>query len=218
MSLELRETQDGSHTLYITELDEHYHSYHGAIQEALHVFINNGLNPLLNAKQLNILEVGWGTGLNSLLTCHYANSTLVRYIGIEPFPIEKECSSKLNYESRLLGVQKGLYNQIIDAPWEVETFISPNFSIHKIKNFIQTWDTKLTFDLVYYDAFGPRAQAEMWERDTLEKVISKMHAGSILVTYCAKGQLKRDLVTLNCRVETLPGPPGKREMIRAIKN
>ncbi len=218
MKLELKETNDGSHTLFIPELNEHYHSHHGAIQEAMHVFIENGMIPLLDSKkELRILEVGWGTGLNCLLTLINSLDALIYYTGIEAFPIAYELYESLNYEKQLNMKIPGLYNRIVDAPWEKESWITSNFLLKKNNCDIQTWSSNEVFDLIYYDAFGPRAQEEMWHKDLLDKVIKHLKSNGSFVTYCAKGQLKRDLKSIGCIVETLPGPPGKREMTRAIR-
>lgn len=218
MKVELRETNDGSHTLFIPELNENYHSHHGAIQEARHVFINQGLNPLLNKNNpINILEVGWGTGLNCLLSCLFSENNSIRYTGIEAFPIEQFLHEELNYVIHLENSFE-LYKRLITSTWGKEEKITEDFTLKKIHAKIQEWGTEDKFDLIYYDAFGPRAQEEMWRKDTLEKVILMLKKDGIFVTYCAKGQLKRDLKDLGCIVETLPGPPGKREMTRAIKN
>ncbi|MBM3161033.1 MAG: tRNA (5-methylaminomethyl-2-thiouridine)(34)-methyltransferase MnmD [Bacteroidetes bacterium] len=217
MKLELKETKDGSHTLYVPELNEHYHSQHGAVQEALHVFINHGLKPLLHQNRpLNILEVGWGTGLNCLLTCQHCGETNIDYTGVEAFPIQSSLHEKLNYVQSL-KIPNELYKKMTDAPWEIETEITSNFHLTKVHATIQEWHTKNSFDLIYFDAFGPRAQEEMWQIETLEKVVRMLRLGGVFITYCAKGQLKRDLKALGCYLETLPGPPGKREMTRASK-
>jgi len=218
MKVELRETNDGSHTLFIPELNENYHSHHGAIQEARHVFINQGLIPLLNKNYpINILEVGWGTGLNCLLSCLFSENKSIRYTGIEAFPIEQTLHEALNYVMHLEKSSE-IYERLIRASWDKETKITNDFTLKKIHTKIQEWETEDKFDLIYYDAFGPRAQEEMWRKETLEKVICMLKKDGIFVTYCAKGQLKRDLKELGCFVETLPGPPGKREMTRAVNN
>ncbi|MFM7472895.1 MAG: tRNA (5-methylaminomethyl-2-thiouridine)(34)-methyltransferase MnmD, partial [Crocinitomicaceae bacterium] len=203
--------------LFIPELNENYHSHHGAIQEARHVFINHGLNPLLKKNYpINILEVGWGTGLNCLLSCLFSENNSIRYTGIEAFPIEQSLHETLNYVMHLENSSE-IYERLIKASWDKETKITNDFTLKKIHIRIQEWETEDKFDLVYYDAFGPRAQEEMWRRETLEKLIFMLKKNGIFVTYCAKGQLKRDIKELGCFVETLPGPPGKREMTRAVK-
>lgn len=218
MKVELRETNDGSHTLFIPELNENYHSHHGAIQEARHVFINEGLIPLLNKNYpINILEVGWGTGLNCLLSCLFSENKSIKYTGIEAFPIVQTLHEALNYVMYLENSSE-IFERLIMASWDKETKITNDFTLKKIHAKIQEWETEDKFDLIYYDAFGPRAQEEMWRKETLERVICMLKKDGFFVTYCAKGQLKRDLKELGCFVETLPGPPGKREMTRAVKN
>ena len=217
MKVVLRETNDGSHTLYLPDLNENYHSHHGAIQEAQHVFIDHGLIPLLHSyRQLKILEVGWGTGLNCLLTCLSSVNCKVKYTGIEAFPLDISIHRQLNYTHYLQNSFE-LYEQLILASWGKETIVNENFSLTKTNIKIQEWESSDQFDLIYYDAFGPRAQEDMWRKETLEKVICGLKKDGIFVTYCAKGQLKRDLKELGCFVESLPGPPGKREMTSATK-
>jgi tRNA U34 5-methylaminomethyl-2-thiouridine-forming methyltransferase MnmC len=219
MKRELRHTADGSPTLYVPELDETYHSMHGSVQEAKHVFIENGLHFVTaQSKQVNILEVGFGTGLNALLTAQYAkeNAINVNYVGLEAYPVEEEIWKKIKYlDDRDTLV---LYSQMMALPFgEIKT-CHPHFSLSKASAHIQDWTSSEKFDLIYYDAFGPKAQPEMWELAIFEKLFALLNTGGALVTYCAQGQFKRHLKSLGMRVEGLPGPPGKREMTRAIKN
>lgn len=210
-------TNDQSNTLYHSHLDETYHSRHGAIQESLHVFIKNGLHQI-NASQIQLLEVGFGTGLNCLLSLiEQKNKTHIHYTSLEPYPIQLETALNLNYP-QLLNVNKKQFYTLHQAGWNKEERINNFFTLKKIKESLQ--NTNLTenyFNLVYYDAFGPRAQSEMWT-DTCFKIIKKaMQKNGILVTFCAKGAVKRLLKELGFIVHTLPGPPGKREMIKATK-
>jgi len=218
MKRELRLTADGSPTLYVPELDETYHSMHGSIQEARHVFIENGLRFVATeSKQVNILEVGFGTGLNALLTALYAkeNAIRVNYVGLEAFPVEEAIWKEINYLTD--AEARTLYTKIMAHPFGETISIELNFSLFKEAKLIQDWVANETFDLIYYDAFGPRAQAEMWELPIFEKLYSLLNVGGALVTYCAQGQFKRHLKSLGMRVENLPGPPGKREMTRGTK-
>jgi len=218
MKRELRLTADGSPTLYVPELDETYHSMHGSVQEARHVFIENGLRFVATeSKQVNILEVGFGTGLNALLTAQYAteNAIRVNYVGLEAYPVEEAIWKEINYHTD--AEARSLYTKIMAHPFGETISIELNFSLFKEAKLIQDWVANGTFDLIYYDAFGPRAQAEMWELPIFEKLYSLLNVGGALVTYCAQGQFKRHLKSLGMRVDSLPGPPGKREMTRGIK-
>ena len=218
MKRELRLTADGSPTLYVPELDETYHSMHGSVQEAQHVFIENGLRFVATeSKQVNILEVGFGTGLNALLTAQYAteNAIRVNYVGLEAYPVEEAIWKEINYHTD--AEARSLYTKIMAPPFGETISIELNFSLFKEAKLIQDWVANETFDLIYYDAFGPRAQAEMWELPIFEKLYSLLNVGGALVTYCAQGQFKRHLKSLGMRVENLPGPPGKREMTRGTK-
>ena len=218
MKRELRLTADGSPTLYVPELDETYHSMHGSVQEARHVFIENGLRFVATeSKQVNILEVGFGTGLNALLTAQYAteNAIRVNYVGLEAYPVEEAIWKEINYHTD--AEARSLYTKIMAPPFGETISIELNFSLFKEAKLIQDWVANGPFDLIYYDAFGPRAQAEMWDLPIFEKLYSLLNVGGALVTYCAQGQFKRHLKSLGMRVENLPGPPGKREMTRGTK-
>lgn len=218
MKRELRLTADGSPTLYVPELDETYHSMHGSVQEARHVFIENGLRFVATeSKQVNILEVGFGTGLNALLTAQYAteNAIRVNYVGLEAYPVEEAIWKEINYHTD--AEARSLYTKIMAHPFGETISIELNFSLFKEAKLIQDWVANGPFDLIYYDAFGPRAQAEMWELPIFEKLYSLLNVGGALVTYCAQGQFKRHLKSLGMRVENIPGPPGKREMTRGTK-
>lgn len=218
MKRELRLTADGSPTLYVPELDETYHSMHGSVQEARHVFIENGLRFVASkSKQVNILEVGFGTGLNALLTALYAKEYAihVNYVGLEAYPVEEAIWKEINYLTD--AEARTLYTKIMAHPFGETISIDLIFSLFKEAKLIQDWVATGTFDLIYYDAFGPRAQAEMWELPIFEKLYSLLNVGGALVTYCAQGQFKRHLKSLGMRVENLPGPPGKREMTRGTK-
>lgn len=207
-------TADGSHSLYIAEFDEHYHSVHGAIQESKHVFIDAGLRPLASLPQLNILEIGFGTGLNALLTFLSAPDQKIHYTSLEAFPVEASVASSLNYCGLLGSNEQAFFENMHNCEWERDIIISENFSLHKMKAKLQEAEFEMQFDLVYFDAFAPRVQPELWTEEIFSKLFSVMTANSILVTYCAKGEVKRNLKKAGFIVETLPGPPGKREMVR----
>lgn len=219
--LKIVKTADGSHSLYVESLDEHYHSHHGSIQEALHVFIEAGLNYQKNNNDCSVLEVGFGTGLNAFLAARYAKqeNKKIQYTGVELFPIPKDITRQLNYLDKFKEEDlTAIFEAIHDVKWEEVSSITNQFDLIKHKGKIQ--DIGLvdqTFDFVFYDAFGPRAQKEMWDIAIFEKLYQSLKPGGVLVTYCAMGQLKRDLKSVGFEVQSIPGPPGKREMTRAIK-
>lgn len=221
MKREVIETADGSNTIYIPEMSENYHSYHGALQEAQHVFIKNGLQLFKEKKEVHIFEMGFGTGLNALLSMVEGNrvNQKIFYTGIEAFPLEMEIIQKIGYESFVDNEFNKSFKEMHLSKWDQKHTFSDTFSFEKIHTKIQDYavleDTK---DLVYFDAFGPRAQEEIWGISILEKMHRILKPGGVFVTYCAKGQVKRDLKSLGFELEILEGPPGKREMTRAIKS
>ncbi len=214
-------TSDGSHTFFMPEINEYYHSHHGAIQEALHVFIKNGLHQFTDHKDITIFEVGFGTGLNALLTCLESQKSKLKinYIGLEAFPLEVDEYADLNFTTSLEDKNASVYFEKIHAAnWEEKTTISDNFSILKLKNTLENVVlAENSLDLIYFDAFGPRVQPEMWTIELFQKLYDALKTGGVFVTYCAKGQVKRDLKSVGFALETLAGPPGKREMIRCGK-
>ena len=218
-TLEIITTSDGSHTLRNHELNETYHSIHGAVQESQHVFIRNGLEYFYQrsqAKNIAILEIGFGTGLNALLAWQYAieHNVIIHYATLEPFPLTEEIWSKLNYGT--LQTDRSQFRLLHEAEWNEDVFLTPEFILLKIKRPLREASLNEPYDIIFFDAFAPSVQPELWSADALEKVIALLNPGGIFVTYCAKGQLKRDLKTLGLKVETLPGPPGKNEMVRGM--
>lgn len=210
-------TKDGSTSIYLPELDEHYHSSHGAIQEALHVFIENGLKSFNPGSELVIFELGFGTGLNALLTLIHGDQYSINYLGLEAYPVEMEDVRSLNYID-LLGGFKQEFDKMHLGGWNCELEISSNFKLTKIHAKIEDYEPASdSVDLIYFDAFGHRAQEEMWDISILTKMSEMLRKGGVLVTYAARGQLKRDLLSLGFNVQKLPGPPGKREMTKATK-
>ncbi|MBW3469020.1 tRNA (5-methylaminomethyl-2-thiouridine)(34)-methyltransferase MnmD [Arthrospiribacter ruber] len=217
-------TEDGSHSLFLPELNETYHSFHGAYRESVHVFMLYGLeawsskNP--NHFPIRIFEVGFGTGLNAWLTLVWAEQykVPVLYHSIEPFPLEKEIFSQLNYTE----VDETIYHyapyfqRLHEAKWNEGVVVSEYFNMKKD---ISTLEEAVLYpsDVVFFDAFAPNKQPELWNSDMLGKVTETMNPGGVFATYCAKGQVKRDLAALGLEVETLPGPPGKKEMTRGWK-
>jgi tRNA U34 5-methylaminomethyl-2-thiouridine-forming methyltransferase MnmC len=219
--LKLITTADGSHSVLNTQLNETYHSHHGALQESLHVFIKNGLVFFTDKNKTStadVLEIGFGTGLNALLTLEFAvNSGFnVRYTTIESFPLAEHIWRELNYpqDTRM----KEYFHAIHRCAWGKDQNITDNFRLLKIHDTIQQHSfPEGFFDVVYFDAFAPSKQPEMWDLQVLESIVKAMRTKAVFVTYCAKGQLKRDLKSLGVAVETLPGAPGKKEMTRAVK-
>ncbi|PIE50185.1 MAG: peptidase [Flavobacteriales bacterium] len=223
MKREIKTTKDGSKTLYINDLNESYHSQHGAIQEAKHVFIKNGLNQV-NKYEINILELGLGTGLNVLVTIDDImknnKNQVIHYFGIEKYPIAKSEMEALDYPKLFENEKlKKIYTQIHQTEWGKSIEIHPNFFLHKIKGDFYEMDTfnLPPIDLVYFDCFGARVQPDLWEKALFEKVNHKMANESLLTTYSAKGSVRRILQDLGFEVEKKQGPPGKREMINAWK-
>ncbi len=222
MPIELRPTADGSHTLYDTQLDETYHSIHGAVQESMHVFIKAGLDYLLEVKKdLWVLEVGLGTGLNAWLTINRVlhSEVKIHYVGVEPFPVEQSLAEKLNYPEFLQSSEyrSRLFQQVHKVEWEKFISLTPQFELRKMPYTLEDFKSQWIFDLVYFDAFAPAKHPELWQKPMLQKIFDITAPGGILLTYSAKGQFKRDLKEVGWNVETLPGPPGKREMTRAVK-
>jgi len=212
-------TKDGSKTLHMPEHNEQYHSIHGAINEAEHVFIKNGLRECEQDK-LTIFEMGFGTALNAFMTYLESKKTSqnVRYYTIENNPLPLKLVESLEYPDILNARnEESIFSLLHTSEWNALTTITPTFELFKISDDIQklTLDDKV--DLVYYDAFGPRVQADLWTEKIFSIISAVMKPESILVTYCAKGEVKRILKRLGFVVETLTGPPGKREMVRAKK-
>ena len=214
-------TGDGSKTIHLPDWNENYHSSHGAVQEAKHVFLKNGLDLFSGKPEVHILEIGFGTGLNAILTLEavlnsYSN---IIYDGLEAFPISNDEMVALEYENLLESdFLKEKYKQIHNISWDVPNLITPTFTLTKIQNELQKQTfTANKYDIIYFDAFGPRVQEAMWTKEIFQKLYISLKPNGYLVTYCAKGQVKRDLKSVGFFVEALPGPPGKREMTRGRK-
>lgn len=215
---ELQQTADGSHTLFIPEMDEHYHSINGAVQESRHVFIEAGLHHLAK-KDITVFEIGFGTGLNALLTLLDAeeNNRVVNYYSIELYPLEPELVQALNYGKVICPEKKELFDALHAAAWNEAADITDYFVLHKIQGDNNSSELPGGIDLVYFDAFAPDKQPEMWNQDIFNRLYAHMADGGILTTYCAKGVVRRMMQEAGYSVERIPGPPGKREMLRAIK-
>ncbi len=214
-------TADGSHSIATGSDDLAYHSRHGAIQESRHVFIDAALHHRgASQKQLSILEIGLGTGLNALLTWLAAEQVpySIRYTAYELFPLSVEQVVQLNYPT-LLGQDQVSTQlaQLHDCSWEEVHQLSPQFQFCKHQQHFDQIDDVDRYDIIYFDAFAPEAQPELWETPLLAKMYRSLKDDGLLSTYCAKGVVKRRLKALGFTIEAIPGPPGKREMTRAIK-
>lgn len=218
-------TEDGSHTLFAEQFNEIYHSRHGAIQESQHVFIKTGLDYVLEQNKTNtasILEIGFGTGLNALLTMLQAEkrNLKINYTTIELYPVDIATIKELNYTQQL-GYEYcyGPYHSMHLVRWNEAHDVTPHFNFKKINaSVIEHRFEPESFDLIYFDAFAPDNQPEMWSVDVFKAMYRALKTGGILVTYCSKGVVQRTMKEAGFAVEKTPGPPGKREMLRAIKN
>lgn len=218
-------TKDGSHTISIPGMNVTYHSVHGAVQESLHVFIETGFNYLKEKTDapLSILEMGFGTGLNALLTYIEAEkyNIPVHYTTLERFPLNENEIQHLNYCTQLNRPDLiPLFNILHTSAWEENIVISPTFTLKKINRNLLNLNLNAYpshYHIIYYDAFAPSAQPELWTQEIFEKLYSVMHTNGVLVTYCSKGDVRRAMLAAGFMVEKLPGPPYKREMLRAIK-
>lgn len=222
MHLEIRQTKDGSNTLYVPELNEHYHSVHGALQESQHVFIKHGLEHMLNLrKDIKILEVGFGTGLNAILTYPFAlaQKAFIQYDTLEKFPLGIDVVEQLNFDKVILNPElQEVFMALHKAPWNEPVDVIPYFTLQKIHETLEEFVVpQAYYDLIYFDAFAPEKQPELWSDEMFAKLYKATRPGGVLVTYCAKGSFKRSLRAAGFEVEALPGPPGKREMTRGVK-
>ena len=215
-------TSDGSKTIQIEGWNEQYHSIHGALQEAKHVYINAGLKTFLERQTiqnpLTLLEIGFGTGLNALLTALESLniSQEIYYHGIEAYPVAADELQALGYHT-LIGSNPSIFQNIHGCSWEETQKILPHFSIVKRQAFFSDIAEANAFDVIYFDAFGPRVQPHLWTETIFKKMYKALRPNGLLVTYCAKGSVRRCMQAVGFEVERLPGPPGKREMLRAIK-
>ncbi|AEH00112.1 tRNA (5-methylaminomethyl-2-thiouridine)(34)-methyltransferase MnmD [Lacinutrix sp. 5H-3-7-4] len=222
MKREIITTKDGSKTIHIPEWNEQYHSTHGAIQEAKHVYIKHGLAffmelKSINKKEVSILEIGFGTGLNAFLTAIEAQKSnlKINYTGVEGFPVLKKELKQLNYANNT--EEQLLFNAIHDAKWESYYEVSKNFIIKKQNKNFNVIDDVALYDVIYFDAFGPRVQPELWTQPIFNAMYNAVSKTGVLVTYCAQGHARRAMITAGFKVAKVEGPPGKRHMLRAIK-
>ncbi len=221
MKHEIIITQDGSTSIYIPELDETYHSKFGAIQEAKHVFIKNGLDLFEDGSEISILEIGFGTGLNAIITLLEAEKRQLKinYVGVEAYPVAANEIVQLNYVTQLEAPEKQVCFEFIHAcEWEKEIAITPYFSITKRKQFFSDIKDKNLFDLIYFDAFGFPVQPELWNETIFKIMYDALKEKGILTTYACRTSIKKAMQFVGFETLKLPGAPGKREMLRAIKN
>ncbi|RJE71462.1 tRNA (5-methylaminomethyl-2-thiouridine)(34)-methyltransferase MnmD [Reichenbachiella sp. MSK19-1] len=223
--VEIFETKDGSHSLLLPEMNETYHSTHGAITEAQYVFLEKGLahyremNP--DQQVIRVLEIGFGTGLNAWLTALETNKSMesLVYTSLEKYPLAKEVTDQLNYVGQL-GDEKGqeVFDLVHAAAWNEQQKITELFSLIKVETDVFQFEVEeAVYDLIFFDAFAPSKQPEMWSPEVLAKMYQGLAQNGVLVTYCAQGQFKRDIKSAGFEIEELPGPPGKKEMTRATK-
>ena len=219
---ELHTTEDGSLTLYAPTFGEHYHSMHGAVQESEHIYLGLALRERMSSWQegdapLRLFEVGFGTGLNALLSWREAEERHIplQYYSIEKFPITPEIYEALHYEG--LGEEREVKDQLLrlhTAPWDEAVELSPFFTLYKLRGDLTTCTFPERLSVIYYDAFSPESQPELWAEELFQRLGKVASSGAILSTYCAKGEVRRRLLRSGFLVERLPGPPGKREVLR----
>ncbi len=219
MEREIIKTLDGSTTIHLKEWNESYHSKHGAIQEAKHVFIKNGLS-LFENNPVSIIEIGFGTGLNAFITFLESNEKQqqIDYVGVEAYPVPANEVLEMNYVAELEALEfDNIFEKMHKSEWNEKTELSNKFSLTKRKQFFDEIDDFEIFDLIYFDAFGYRVQPELWSTEIFQKMYNSLKPNGVLVTYAARGVVKRSMIEVGFTVEKLAGPPGKREMFRAFK-
>lgn len=218
MKREIIKTLDGSTTIHLPEWDECYHSKHGAIQEAKHVFIKNGLSLFENS--VKILEIGFGTGLNAFITFleSVKKEQFIDYVGVEAYPVDAAEILEMNYATELEALEfSNIFEKMHKSEWGEKVEICNQFSLTKRKQFFHEINDFEIFDLIYFDAFGYRVQPELWSTEIFQKMYNSLKPNGVLVTYAARGVVKRSMIEVGFTVEKLAGPPGKREMFRAFK-
>ena len=218
MKREITHTNDGSTTIHLPEWDESYHSKHGAILEAYHVFIKNGLT-LFEGKSIAILEIGFGTGLNCFITYLESkkHNQTIDYVGVEAYPVEMEEAMQMNYPNKIDSSEMAIFKQMHECSWEIKNKLSENFTLTKRKQFFQDIKDVAAFDLIYFDAFGFRVQPELWSDAIFAYMFEASKPNGVLVTYACRTSIKNAMLSAGFSVEKLPGAPGKREMLRATK-
>lgn len=213
-------TSDGSSSIYLPDFDEHYHSHHGAMQESKHVFMKMGWELVAERKShIDLLEVGFGTGLNAWLVYDELrkNSKVnsVHYTSLELYPVATEDAAQLNF---IDAADRAVFMRLHEANWNTSVPLDEKFELEKQEVALQDFQTLRSYDLIFYDAFAPRVQPELWTAEIFQKLYTLLNPGGVLVTYCAKGEVRRNMIAAGFSVEKLPGPPGKREMLRAVKS
>ena len=218
MERKIELTEDGSHTLYLPEMDEHFHSIHGAIQESMHVFIETGLKKC-NKSEINILEIGFGTGLNALLSYLHREGKTIHYYSIEKYPLVEHEYLQLNYVQNYAPEIKPVFHQMHACEWEKQVAIKEGFFLTKLNSDLPTANLSELplFDLIYFDAFAPGKQPEMWTDQIFQKIAAQCQTGGIFTTYCAKGNVRRSLQQNGFIMQRLPGPPGKKQILYGEK-
>lgn len=216
---EIMVTADGSSSIYLPDFDEHYHSSHGAVQESKHVFMKMGWEKVISGKaHVDMLEIGFGTALNAWLVYEALRNaeatTSVHYTSLEAYPVSIDDAKQLNYTS---APDQPEFLRLHEAKWNESVAISERFTLEKLEITLQEFNALRAYDLVFFDAFAPRVQPEMWTQEIFDRMFALMKAGGILVTYCSKGDVRRNMIASGFTVEKVPGPPGKREMLRAMK-
>ncbi|QBZ98203.1 tRNA 5-methylaminomethyl-2-thiouridine biosynthesis bifunctional protein MnmC [Flavobacterium sangjuense] len=215
---EIIKTNDGSTTIHLPEWNESYHSKHGAIQEAYHVFIKNGL-ALFEAKPISVLEIGFGTGLNCFITYLESKKSnqVIDYVGVEAYPVVTDEALQMNYPKEINANESTIFERLHECQWELQYVLSDNFTLTKRKQFFQDIQDVAAFDLIYFDAFGFRVQPELWSEAIFAAMFKALKPNGILVTYACRTSIKNAMLSAGFSVEKLPGAPGKREMLRATK-
>lgn len=220
--LEVINTDDGSTTIFNKELNATYHSKFGAVQESTHIFINNGLRFAANffGPNLNVMEIGFGTGLNAFLTLQQATlkKARIHYFTIEKYPVPENLFSQLNYPEFITQIERNYFYDLHHCKWNEPVNINPYFTLTKYKGDVKEMELTEKAHVIYYDAFGPGVAPEMWQPHIFEKLYNVLLKKGNLITFCAQGEVKRVLKRCGFNVEPLQGPPGKREITRAIKN
>ncbi|MBK8808580.1 MAG: tRNA (5-methylaminomethyl-2-thiouridine)(34)-methyltransferase MnmD [Bacteroidales bacterium] len=212
-------TNDGSDSLYVTEIDEHYHSIHGARSESEHIFLQHGL-AFIDLPEITVLEIGFGTGLNCLLSYKYAqdNNKIINYHTIEKYPLTCEEWGTLNYNTLLGDEYSAFYKQIHTSLWNISILLEPNFKLQKYNaDVAEVTLPEAYFDVVFFDAFSPEKQPELWTASIFHSMYKAMKVGGVLTTYCSKGIVRRAMKEAGFTVNRTPGPPGKREMVVSRK-
>ncbi len=211
-------TEDGSHSFYIEELGEQYHSVHGAVQESLHIYINAGLANIRKS-DISIFEMGFGTGLNALLSFDYAkrNNKIIHYSAVEKYPLTKNEYCVLNYSDFIDSDYRHVLNEMHNSEWGTENKIGDNFTLIKYAEDIKNLVIPDNLDICYFDAFNPVIQPELWSKDIFSKIYERLNRGGILCTYSAKGIVKENLRSVGFKVNRMKGPEGKKHILQAIK-